>query len=132
MISDNPFIVTDVAHNEDGIVQLLSQSEMLLKVNTTGDWENKLHIVLGMAKDKEVEKVLSLLPTNARYYFTAAHIPRALAPIELMRKATEFGLQGGCFEDVNDAIQAAKQQAVQNDLIIVCGSVFLVGEVNEQ
>jgi dihydrofolate synthase/folylpolyglutamate synthase len=132
LIAHNPFVVLDVAHNEDGILQLLSQTEIFMKVNTKGDLENNLHFVIGMAQDKEVEKVLSLLPKNAQYYFTAAHIPRALLPTELMLKAAAFGLQGGCFEDVNEAIAAAQKKTAPNDLVVVCGSVFLVGEVNEQ
>jgi dihydrofolate synthase/folylpolyglutamate synthase len=34
------------------------------------------------------------------------------------------------YDDVNAAIAAAKAHASKNDLIIVCGSVFLIGEVN--
>lgn len=132
LISDNPFVVLDVAHNEDGIQQVLSQTKKMLEVSNKANLKSKLHFVIGMAKDKEVAKVLSLLPKDANYYFTAAHIPRALPSIELMMKAAEFGLQGFHFEDVNEAIQAAKNHAGQNDLIVVCGSVFVVGEVKDQ
>ena len=131
LISDNPFVVLDVAHNEDGIRQVLSQTKNFLEAINKANLKNKLHFVMGMAKDKEVAKVLSLLPKDANYYFTAAHIPRALPSIELMMKAAEFGLQGFHFEDVNEAIQAAKNHAGQNDLIVVCGSVFVVGEVKD-
>jgi dihydrofolate synthase/folylpolyglutamate synthase len=132
LISDNPFVVLDVAHNEDGIRQVLSQTKKMLEVINKATLKNKLHFVIGMAKDKEVAKVLSLLPKDANYYFTAAHIPRALPSLELLMKAAEFGLQGFHFEDVNEAIQAAKNHAGQNDLIVVCGSVFVVGEVKDQ
>ena len=132
LISDNPFVVLDVAHNEDGIRQVLSQTKKMLEISNKANLKNKMHFVIGMAKDKEVTKVLSLLPKDANYYFTAAHIPRALPSIELMMKAAEFGLQGFHFEDVNEAIQAAKNHAGQNDLIVVCGSVFVVGEVKDQ
>ena len=47
-------------------------------------------------------------------------------------KAAGFGMRGFHFEDVNEAIQAAKNHAGQNDLIVVCGSVFVVGEVKDQ
>jgi len=132
LIADNPFIVLDVAHNEDGMKQILSQTKIFLKSNNGGTLKNKLHFVLGMAKDKELSKVLSLLPKDANYYFTAAHIPRAIPSTELMMKATEYGLSGFHFENVNEAIQEAKKRALQNDLIVVCGSVFLVGEVDQK
>jgi dihydrofolate synthase/folylpolyglutamate synthase len=83
-----------------------------------------------MVKDKEVEKVLSLLPAGASYYFTSAHIPRAMAAEALQTKAATLNLHGSVFDDVNKAIAAAKQKAAATDLLIVCGSVFLVGEVN--
>jgi dihydrofolate synthase/folylpolyglutamate synthase len=126
VIAENPTVVLDVAHNEDGIKQVLQQ--------TTSQQQNytnkKLHFVLGMVKDKEVDKVLSLLPTDAIYYFTNAHIPRAITAKDLQAKAVAFNLTGEYFDDVNKAIIAAKQKAASTDLIIVCGSVFLVGEVD--
>jgi len=112
-----------VAHNEDGMKQILQQ---LAK----GKGQTKTHFVIGMVKDKEVDKVLSLLPTEAAYYFTNAHIPRAMAAQELQTKAATFKLSGDFYDDVNNAIAAAKEKASETDLIIVCGSVFLVGEVN--
>jgi dihydrofolate synthase / folylpolyglutamate synthase len=125
VIAENPAIVLDVAHNEDGIKQVLSQIQ---NATANGQWL-KVHIIIGMVKDKEVEKVLSLLPVNAAYYFTNAHIPRALPAVELQTKAAEYNLQGEVFDDVNRAIDAAEKKAEKNDLILVCGSVFLVGEV---
>ena len=70
VLQEHPMLVLDVGHNEDGIKAILSQ------LNVTP--YNHLHIVTGFVKDKEVDKVLSLLPTTAIYYFTQAQIPRAL------------------------------------------------------
>jgi len=91
---------------------------------------HELHIVFGVVKDKEVEKVLALLPHAAHYYFTQAQIPRALPATILKEKAGQFNLQGEVYPDANAAITIAKSKADKNDLILVCGSVFLVGEVN--
>ncbi|MEO6723393.1 MAG: folylpolyglutamate synthase/dihydrofolate synthase family protein [Ferruginibacter sp.] len=125
VLAENPTIILDVAHNVDGMKQVLRE------VNTNENTpHNKIHFILGMVKDKEADKVLALLPKNANYYFTNAHIPRALPAAELQKKANEFGLTGRCISDVNEAIGIAKQQAREDDLIIVCGSVFLVGEVD--
>ena len=74
--------------------------------------------------------MLSLLPKDAAYYFTNAHIPRALPAAALKEKAASFDLTGDCFDDVNEALRIAKKTTAEQDLIIVCGSVFLVGEVN--
>jgi dihydrofolate synthase/folylpolyglutamate synthase len=122
LVHRSPDIILDVAHNEDGIRQVVTQLELM-------DFED-LHIVIGMVKDKDITRVLALLPPFARYYFTNATIPRALPAEELKAAAAAFGLEGKTFRDVNSAIKTARQHAKNKSLILVCGSVFLVGEVN--
>jgi dihydrofolate synthase/folylpolyglutamate synthase len=82
-----------------------------------------------MVKDKEVDRVLQLLPKDASYYFTQSHIPRALDAASLKEKANALGLNGEHYPDVNTALKHARTLAHKNDLVLVCGSVFLVGEV---
>lgn len=127
VIAEKPTVVLDVAHNEDGIRQVLEQIKWIGTHCMDLKWQ--VHFIIGMVKDKEVDKVLSLLPTNAVYYFTNAHIPRAMPAAALKVKAAGCNLTGNCFDDVNEAIKAAKKIALEQDIIIVCGSVFLVGEV---
>ncbi|HXB91731.1 MAG TPA: folylpolyglutamate synthase/dihydrofolate synthase family protein [Puia sp.] len=121
IVHERPDVVVDVAHNEDGIRQLVRQIELT-------DHE-ELHIVLGMVKDKDIGGALALLPAHARYYFTRAAIPRALAEQELARQAHSLGLQGLSYPSVPEALQAARNHAREKDLIVVCGSVFVVAEV---
>ncbi len=121
-IQTNPKVILDVAHNEHGIQALLEQLASL--------HYNKLHIVTGMVKDKDIQAVLSLLPNNAQYYFTQSHIPRALPVNELVAQATELGLNGLTYMDVNIALDEAIKNANHNDLILVIGSIFLVAEVD--
>lgn len=123
IIHQHPKIILDVAHNESGMQELLNQ----LEVTTY----HKLHIILGMVKDKDVEKVLQMLPQYATYYFTNAHIPRAMPAEALKAKASLHNLDGHCYTTVNEAIAEAKSHAHKDDLILVCGSVFLIGEVKE-
>jgi dihydrofolate synthase/folylpolyglutamate synthase len=122
LVHQKPMVVLDVAHNIDGMKQIVEQIEL----TTYKD----LRIIIGMVKDKETEKVLAILPRYAEYYFTKAQIPRALPERELAAKAAYIGLTGKTFSNVNTAITEALQHAHEDDLIIVCGSVFLVGEVN--
>jgi dihydrofolate synthase / folylpolyglutamate synthase len=121
-IHENPLIILDVGHNEDGIREIARQIEIT-------DHEG-LHIVIGMVKDKEITRILGLLPVQARYYFTKAQIPRALPEQELAVRASDFGLAGNPYPNVNSAVRAALELAGKKDLIIICGSVFIVGEVN--
>jgi dihydrofolate synthase/folylpolyglutamate synthase len=122
VIHANPVVVLDVGHNEDGIRQITAQIEL-------SDYQH-LHIVIGLVKDKEIEKVLTLLPKEATYYFTRAQIPRALPETELAARAQTVGLTGNAYGDVNTALQHAMSRADKRDMILVCGSVFVVGEVS--
>jgi dihydrofolate synthase/folylpolyglutamate synthase len=121
IIHSSPLVILDVAHNVDGIKQLVQQAEVTD--------HKQLHIVIGMVKDKDIDNILALLPRHAYYYFTKAQIPRALPEDELAVKAAIAGLRGETWSEVNDALKAALQKADKDDLIIVCGSVFLVGEI---
>jgi len=122
IIHQHPAIVLDVAHNEDGIKQLVEQIEVTD--------HRELHLVTGFVKDKEIDKVLSMLPRTAHYYFTQANIPRALDAETLLQKAKRYKLEGKTYDNVNLALKEAKAKAAKDDLIVVCGSVFLIGEVS--
>lgn len=121
VIHDHPVVVLDVGHNEDGFKQILAQIELT-------DHKD-LHIVIGLVKDKDFDRVLLLLPKEATYYFTRAQIPRALPEDQLAEHAHAVGLEGHAYPDVNTALQSALQKAGKHDLVLVCGSVFVVGEV---
>ncbi len=120
-IKDDPTVILDVAHNADGMKQIAEQLELLSY--------RELHIILGMVKDKDVSTILSLLPKTANYYFTKAQIPRALDENDLAAIAKTVNLEGKIFPEVNAALKEALIHAHPDDLILVCGSVFLAGEV---
>jgi dihydrofolate synthase / folylpolyglutamate synthase len=82
-----------------------------------------------MVNDKVIDRILALLPQEASYYFTRAQIPRALPEDELARQAHDRGLKGDHYPSVPEALRAAKTHAKPKDLIVVFGSVFVVGEV---
>jgi dihydrofolate synthase/folylpolyglutamate synthase len=121
IIHEKPIVALDVAHNEDGIKQLMQQ------INQSKF--DQLHFIFGMVKDKDIEKVLEQFPKNASYYFTKAHNPRALSEDELKEKAQPYQLKGNSYPDVNKALKAALTKASQEDLVVVCGSVFVIAEV---
>ena len=122
LIRQSPLLILDVAHNADGIQQLVQQIELTEHKN--------LHIIIGLVKDKDIDAVLHLLPKHANYYFTKAQIPRALPEEELYRMAKRKGLKGKAFSSINTALYGASLNAGKDDLIIVCGSIFLVGEIS--
>lgn len=124
VIHQHPTVVLEVAHNEDGLQQMVAHIQQLRY--------NQLRIVFGMVKDKPADSILKWLPEAADYYFTAAHIPRALDAAALQQTASAFHLKGAAYPDVNTALQQAVQDAAADDLIVVCGSIFLVAEVDKK
>ncbi len=120
IISQHPLTICDVAHNAEGIKYVVEQ------LSETP--HNRLHIVLGMVNDKDITSVLNLLPANAEYYFCRANIPRALDATELAKQATALGLKGKSFFTVAEALQAARKNAKEDDLIFIGGSTFVVAE----
>ena len=120
ILGQQPLVVCDTGHNINGI-------EYVMKQIGQQTFE-KLHMVIGMVKDKDVSKVLSVMPKNATYYFTKAAIPRAMLEGDLQAKAIEFGLKGKTYSSVGEAIASAKLQAKSKDLIFIGGSTFVVAE----
>jgi dihydrofolate synthase/folylpolyglutamate synthase len=121
ILSQQPLIIADVAHNEDGLQQVKDQlSQMPCRT---------LRVVLGMVADKDVNRVLTLLPQDAVYYFCKADIPRGMPAEELKAKASEFELRGACYPSVMAAFNAAKRDASADDIVFVGGSIFTVAEV---
>lgn len=123
IVSKDPIIVYDVAHNKDGISAVLAQ---LKDMDNIG----RLHFIMGFVNDKDISAILDLLPLDALYYFTNAHIPRALPKELLAESARSRNLKGECYDDVNEAILEAKKQASNHDVIIVCGSFFILSEID--
>ncbi|SHF02040.1 dihydrofolate synthase / folylpolyglutamate synthase [Mariniphaga anaerophila] len=117
----NPLLVCDTGHNAEGMKEVVYQMSQT-------PYE-KLHIVLGVVKDKNPERLLSLMPTDAEYYFTRAGIPRAMEEKELARIAAGFGLHGSTSSSVSKAFDAARGNAGKNDMVFVGGSTFIVAEI---
>lgn len=121
ILQNNPLIVCDTAHNEAGLNINVREVQRLNR--------GRLHFVLSFVNDKQLDAILKLFPTPASYYFTRASIPRALEEDKLAEMAARYGLTGQCYPLAGDALQAARDQARQEDLIYVGGSTFLVSEL---
>jgi dihydrofolate synthase/folylpolyglutamate synthase len=115
-------LVLDVAHNEDGF-------SILLKHLSHFKFD-QIHFILGFSKDKDFGTILDMLPLNAKFYFTSANSPRALEHKNLQEIAAVKGLIGESFINVDEAISNALKNARENDIIIVTGSIYVVGDVN--
>ncbi|UCS92639.1 bifunctional folylpolyglutamate synthase/dihydrofolate synthase [Echinicola marina] len=121
-LQEAPLVYCDTGHNVDGIGMIVSQ---ILEMDF-----RKLHMILGMVNDKDITKVLELLPKDADYTFCQANIPRALEAEQLKEQAERQGLKGAVIKDVNKALAEAIKKADKKDLIFVGGSTFVVAEID--
>ena len=121
LINTNPLAIADTGHNVAGIMEVTKQ---LAKTKF-----DKLHFVLSVVNDKDIEGILSLLPKYAEYYFCKADIPRGLDANILAEKARACGLKGEVYNSVKQAYQSACKNADAGDLVFVGGSNFTVAEV---
>lgn len=121
ILNKDPLTIADTGHNVAGITEVVRQlAEMSYE---------KLHFVLGMVNDKDIDSVLQLLPHNCEYYFCKADIPRGLDALALAQKAFDMGLRGQVYESVSDAYRSAVNNAHFGDLVFIGGSNFTVAEV---
>jgi len=120
IISERPLTICDVAHNKDGLREVVKQ----LKATP----HRHLHFVFGIVNDKDIIPMLKLLPKEATYYYCKAKIPRAMDAGELKQRAEKFKLRGNVYSSVKTALGAAQKNARKNDLVFVSGSTFVVAE----
>ncbi|MCF8237169.1 MAG: bifunctional folylpolyglutamate synthase/dihydrofolate synthase [Saprospiraceae bacterium] len=120
-IRQHPRVLCDSAHNEAGLKALFSG----LDVYTY----DELHIVFGTVKDKDLSRIWPILPTSARYYFVQAQVPRAMEALLIEQEAAHTGHSGKSYTTVKGGLKAARDAAKPADLILVCGSIFVVAEV---
>lgn len=120
-ISTSPLMICDTGHNEDGIREVVKNLASLTY--------ERLHIVIGAMKDKDLDHMLPYLPQEAIYYFCNPDMPRAMEAKELATKAKEYKLYGSTCGTVIDALSQAKKAYNDGDLIFIGGSNFVVAEV---
>jgi len=121
ILMQKPMVIADSGHNEAGIANVIDQLNSL--------HYNKLHMVIGVVNDKDIDKMLAMFPHDASYYFAKANIPRGLDAKLLREKAKRYNLKGKAFSSVNKAYKAALVNAAEDDLIFIGGSTFVVAEV---
>jgi dihydrofolate synthase/folylpolyglutamate synthase len=121
VLSHNPLIVCDTAHNREGIREVVSQIKQT-------PWKN-LHIILGFVDDKDPVGILRQFPPEALFYFTQASIPRAMDKEKLAMEALTLGIQGQVCMSPASALALAREKAEEHDMIFIGGSTFVVAEV---
>ena len=125
VLSQEPLVVCDTAHNEHGIAEVAKQ----LQERTN---EGALVCVMGFCEDKEFSKMLALMPKDAHYIFTQASIRRAASPEKISEVASSLALDFELASTVEEALAKAHQQLSPKDMLFIGGSTFVVAEALEK
>lgn len=121
ILAQHPLTICDTGHNVAGW-QYLSRQIAQQPCDA-------LHIVFGMVDDKDIDTVMDMLPKNAKYYFTKAETHRAINETVLKEKAETRGLSGNAYSSVQQAYNAAKKNAEDNDFVFIGGSSYVVADL---
>lgn len=122
-LSKNPPVVCDTGHNVNGLTMVFSQLRR--------QKFKRLFSIIGFVADKDIEKMVGLLPTVSYFFFTQARIPRALNAGILAAKCHSIGLQGEVCQSVEESVRRFKEICKEGDFLFIGGSTFIVGEAIE-
>ena len=121
VLSREPYTVCDTGHNVDGIRYVAEQLNNLEC--------DRLFAVMGFAREKELSKILALLPKKAHYIFTRANIERARDIEDIAAEATKLGLDFEIVPTVWEAVERARCLAQPSDAIFIGGSNYVIAEL---
>jgi dihydrofolate synthase / folylpolyglutamate synthase len=121
VVNKTPLTVFDTAHNPDGIRILCNE---ISKINPA-----KIHVVIGMASDKNHKEMFFHFPKQSVFYFCSSTNERVLKGVELEKIAHSLNKTGTTHTSVADGLEAAKAQAKPNEMIVVTGSNFIVADI---
>ncbi len=121
--ADSPRVIVDTAHNEPGL-------QAMMETVASMDY-SRLHIIMGVVSDKPAGPLLAALPSRAIYYFCQADSPRALPAMLLQTEGYVIGRYGESYSNVNVALEAAREEALPTDLILITGSNYVVAELTD-
>jgi dihydrofolate synthase/folylpolyglutamate synthase len=117
-ISPNPDILLDGAHNPAGVRALIRYLELFYP-------DRKRWIIFGAMRDKAVAEMGAILfPLADELILTAADSPRSMPPEELAALAP----RGRAVPNIVEALKLVASEASADDMIVITGSLFLVGE----
>lgn len=121
--SQQPLTICDTGHNQAGLEEVFAQLETMPQYK---------RIVLGFVNDKKIDEVLQTLPKNAEYYFVKPSIFRGRPPKEYEEQLKKSGIKYKIFNEVNEGYLTAKQECMENEMIFIGGSNFVVGDFLEK
>ena len=120
--SRNPLVILDVAHNPDGINNLVSALKKLLP-------DKKIYFVFGVMDDKNYRTMLQIMSGIAKKIILTQPDYHRSARLDLLTDtARKLGLRYSAVSGVKEAYQSALRKMKKDDVLCVTGSHFTIGE----
>ena len=124
IVSRDPLIILDGAHNFDGIKRLVESLDNFKF--------KKLHLIMSILADKEHKKMLEEISSYTdEVVFVNLDYKRGTSPEELSREASEYGLKGQVMT-IDEALAYYKKSYQEGDLILITGSLYFVSEARSK
>ncbi|MET0051916.1 MAG: bifunctional tetrahydrofolate synthase/dihydrofolate synthase [Candidatus Thiodiazotropha sp.] len=123
LISGAPSLLLDVAHNPQAV-------DILSRYLQSLDWPGRVHALVGLLQDKDARSILTQLNAEVDDWFLvdlAGSRGREAAQLARLLSEIGAGASVSCHRDVAEALDAARQTAAPEDLILVFGSFLVVG-----
>jgi dihydrofolate synthase/folylpolyglutamate synthase len=121
IVQEQPTIIYDVAHNPDGIKSTFAA----ISKELTGE----LYLIYGSSKDKDVKKIISVLPENIHVLATEFTNSRSLKRVDLQAAFSGTNFKSTAYYDnALTALEQAKERAKPDDTIVALGSFFLLSD----
>ncbi len=122
-VPGTPLLLLDGAHNPSGV-------EALRRALDTTYAGRRIHLVFGAVREKDVGAMLRrLLPAMASCTLTPLETPRSLEPSGYVAEARRFCAEVHVAASAVEALDAARARAAKADVVLVAGSLYLVGAV---
>ena len=124
IVSRDPLIILDGAHNFDGIKKLVESIDNFKF--------KKLYLIMSILSDKEHKKMLEEISSYTdEVVFVNLDYKRGTSPEELKKEASGYGLKAEVMS-VEDAINHYKKKYEDGDLILITGSLYFVSEARAE
>ena len=124
IVSRDPLIILDGAHNFDGIKRLVDSLDNFKF--------KKLHLIMSILADKEHKKMLEEISAYTdEVVFVNLDYKRGTSPEELSREASDYGLKGQVMT-IDEALDYYKKTYEDDDLILITGSLYFVSEARSK
>lgn len=125
VLSNNPYVVIDGAHNIQGIKTLSRNIKKYFK------YEN-LYLILGILADKDVEEMIKIItPMAKKVYSVTPNSIRGELAESLKDEVSKFNKNCKAFDKYEEAYLEALNDASEKDLILASGSLYMIGDMRK-